>query len=232
MKSELYSTHAEKYDAAVQDNIYNAQLERPTLQSMLSELSGANVLDLGCGSGVYAEFLINNGASKITCVDYSQEMVELVKRKFGERVKAYAQDLSIGLPDESSESFDVVICPLVIHYIENLTPLFKDISRVLKTGGYFAFSTHHPFTDFECSKSGNYFETELVQDVWNTIGKPVEVSYYRRSLTEIMDAITASGLSVTQLSEGQVSESVKTESPETYEYLSRNPNFIFIKCHK
>ncbi|WP_028862045.1 class I SAM-dependent methyltransferase [Psychromonas aquimarina] len=232
MKSDMYSKHAEKYDLAVQDNIYNAHLERPSLQAMLDDLSGLNVLDLGCGTGIYAEFLIEQGAAEITCLDASQQMIEIVNSKFADRVSAYPQDLSTGLPREKSNSADVIICPLVVHYIEDLSALFKEVNRVLKAGGYIVFSTHHPFADFECSRSGNYFERELVNEVWDTVGEPVEVVFYRRSLTEIMDALTTNGLAVTQLSEGRVSDKVQEISMERYDYLSNNPNFIFIKCQK
>lgn len=230
--SSMYTTFAEQYDTAVQDNIYNAHLERPSLQAIIGDVSECDVIDLGCGSGVYADYLIKGGASKLTCIDYSPEMVEIVKRKFGERINAYAQDASIGLIKEESESADLIISPLMIHYLEDLSVLFNDVARVLKNGGSFAFSTHHPFADFECSLSGNYFERELITEMWDTVGEPLEVRFYRRSLTELIEAITTSGLVVTQVSEGKVSEVVKDMSPERYDYLSKNPNFIFIKCQK
>ncbi|MUK48874.1 class I SAM-dependent DNA methyltransferase [Aliivibrio fischeri] len=230
--SSMYTTFAEQYDNVVQDNIYNAYLERPSLQAMLGDLNGCDVIDLGCGSGVYADYFIHRGVAKLTCIDYSPNMIEIVKRKFGDRITAYAQDASIGLIKEASESADLIISPLMIHYLEDLSVLFNDVARVLKNGGSFAFSTHHPFADFECSLSGNYFERELITEMWDTVGEPLEVRFYRRSLTELIEAITKSGLVVTQVSEGKVSEVVKDMSPERYDYLSKNPNFIFIKCQK
>jgi len=232
MKSDLYSKHAEKYDSVIQDNIYNAHFERPSLQALLDDVLGLDILDLGCGSGVYAEFLLKHGASSVTCIDSSEKMIEIVNNKLGDRVLSYFQDLSIGLPQEKSNSIDLIICPLVLHYLEDLSMLFKDVNRVLKVGGHIAFSTHHPFADFKRLKSENYFERELVNDVWDTIGEPVEVTYYRRSLTEIMNAITNNGLVVTRLSEGVVSEKVMELSEKHYRYLSNNPNFLFIKCQK
>ncbi|MCE7554013.1 class I SAM-dependent DNA methyltransferase [Aliivibrio fischeri] len=230
--SSMYTTFAEQYDNVVRDNIYNAYLERPSLQAMLGDVNGCDVIDLGCGSGVYADYFIHRGVAKLTCIDYSPNMIEIVKRKFGDRVTAYAQDASIGLIREASESADLIISPLMIHYLEDLSVLFNDVARVLKNGGSLAFSTHHPFADFECTLSGNYFEREFITEMWNTVGEPVEVTFYRRSLTEIMNAITDSGLVVTQLSEGKVAEEVKHLSLEKYEYLSKKPNFIFIKCQK
>lgn len=120
----------------------------------------------------------------------------------------------------------------MIHYLKDITTLFNDVHQVLKPGGYMAFSTQHPFADFECSTSGNYFDTELMQEEWNTVGTPAQVTFYRRSLVEITNAITNGGLSITQISEGQVSEAIKQASPKTYERLRKHPNFIFIKCKK
>lgn len=232
MKSELYSQYAEQYDAAVQDNIYNACLERPSLQAMLGKLKGLDVVDLGCGSGVYAKYLLSKQVKSLTCIDFSEAMVKLVRSKFSEQVSAYVQDLSQGLPLQKSMTVDVIVCPLLLHYIEDLTTIFKDIQRVLRPGGYMVLSTHHPFADFECSRSGNYFEKERVQQEWHTIGKPVTVSFYRRSLTEICNAITENGLVISQISEGEVSVEAKAKSVKTYEMLRKQPNFIFIKCSK
>ncbi|WP_394204264.1 class I SAM-dependent DNA methyltransferase [Shewanella waksmanii] len=232
MKSEMYSKHAAQYDVAVQDNIYNAHLERPSLQAMLTGVSQAKVLDLGCGSGIYAQYLLAQGASQVTCVDASPEMIELVKQKLGNQVQAYVQDLNQGLPQEADGQYEVILCPLLIHYIENLNLFFAEVSRVLKSGGYVVFSTHHPMLDFECTVSGNYFQQEYVEEVWHTIGEPVAVAFYRRSLTDIVSAVTANGLLVSQLSEGKVDPKVARISPEHYQKLSTQPNFLFMRCHK
>ena len=78
MKSEMYSQYAREYDFAIQNNIYNAHFERPSLQAMIGEVDGKNVLDLGCGSGIYAKYLLDKGA-KVTSIDISREMIDIVK---------------------------------------------------------------------------------------------------------------------------------------------------------
>jgi len=230
MKSDMYSRHAQQYDAVIRNNIYNAYFERPSLQALLDDIKGLDILDLGCGTGVYAQYFIDQGTTNITCLDFSKEMVTLVNDKFSTRVKSYVQDLSNGLPNEKDASADVIVCPLVIHYLADLAPLFKAVSRVLKPNGYMVFSTHHPFADFDCTLTGNYFQQEYVTQQWDTIGEPVNVSFYRRSLTEISDAITTNGLVISRMSEGKVLEEAKQICSETYEYLLKNPNFIFIRC--
>jgi SAM-dependent methyltransferase len=230
--SDLYEKYADKYDQVVRENIYNALLERPSTFALLDDLKGQDIVDMGCGSGVYAEYFIDQSANKVTCVDASSEMVGIVNRNLHGKVNAYVQDLNFGLPIEAAESADVIISSLVLHYIEDLTAVFKDVYRVLKPGGYMVFSTHHPFADFECSVSGNYFEKELIHEEWDTVGTPVNVSFYRRSLTEICDAVTSSGLFISKITEGCVDERAKQISEETYERLKNNPNFIFMRCEK
>lgn len=229
MKNLMYSKFAHDYAVAIQNNISNAHFERPSLQAMLPSLTNKDVLDLGCGPGVYAEYLLENNA-RVTAIDASSEMIDIVKKKLGVKLNAYTQDLSLGLPGEKDNSYDLVICPLTIHYIEDLSLLFKDIKRVLKKDGCFIFSTHHPLADLSLSISGNYFERELVTDTWDTIGRPVEVRFYRRSLTEIFEFISNAKLCVVELSEGKPTEAAKVIQIEDYDYLSKNSNFIFIKC--
>tara|TARA_Y100001956_G_scaffold21591_1_gene21139 strand:- start:6233 stop:6925 length:693 start_codon:yes stop_codon:yes gene_type:complete len=228
----MYTKHASKYAEVVKDNIYNALLERPSTLAMLDDVAGKDVIDMGCGPGEYVSWFLEHSVNQLTCTDLSHEMISLVQEKHGERVNAYVQDIALGLPREPNESADLIVCPLVLHYIEDLVPVFAEVYRVLKPGGYMVFSTHHPFADFECSVSGNYFLREEVEEEWDTVGEPVKVSFYRRSLTEICDAITSSGLHISRVSEGKVDESVKQTSLPTYEYLKKNPNFIFVRCEK
>ncbi|HCG6695573.1 class I SAM-dependent methyltransferase [Vibrio parahaemolyticus] len=230
--SEMYTKHAVKYAEVVKDNIYNALLERPSTMALLGDLQGKDVIDMGCGPGEYAQWLLEQSVGRLICTDISEEMIALVKNTFGSNVHAYCQNLSQGLPLEKDNSADVIVCPLVLHYIENLTPVFESVYRVLKPGGYMVFSTHHPFADFDCSESGNYFSRELVEEEWNTVGLPVKVQFYRRSLTEISEAITNTGLLISKISEGMIDEKAKELSESTYNHLKNNPNFIFFRCEK
>ncbi|MEE1675553.1 bifunctional GNAT family N-acetyltransferase/class I SAM-dependent methyltransferase [Agarivorans aestuarii] len=228
-KAPMYSTYANEYDLAIRDNVFNAHYERPSLQAMLGDLQGKRVLDLGCGSGVYAEYLLAEGAV-VTAIDGSAEMIELVNQKLAGKVRCYQQDLGAGLPEESDASYDMVICPLMLHYLEDLNPLFADVKRVLVSGGQFVFSTHHPMVDIEASSSGNYFATELITEQWDTVGKPVAVSFYRRPLSALIGALSNNGMLLAELSEGKPSEALKTISLEHYQRLSEHPQFLFIKA--
>ena len=229
MINPMYSDHAREYAAAIRDNNYNAYYERPSLLALLPEFEGKAVIDLGCGPGEYAGILLNQGA-RLTTIDGSEQMVQLVKEKLGGSVRCYQQDLAEGLPLESDNAYDLAVSALMIHYLEDLTPLFLDIRRVLKPGGLFVFSTHHPFVDYQFSPSGNYFLQEKIIDEWDTLEKPVRVEYYRRSLSQIIQPLTKAGFSVLELTEGKPAAEMEQTSPESFRKLSTEPGFLFLKC--
>ncbi|QDT98212.1 class I SAM-dependent DNA methyltransferase [Gimesia aquarii] len=229
MNNPMYDEFAREYDSAIQNNSYNAHYERPSLLSLLPEVNEKTVIDLGCGPGLYSKFLVENGA-KVTAVDGSQEMIQIVKEKLGDKIQCYVQNLADGLPNEQDQTFDVAVCPLMIHYLEDFTKLFSDIKRILKSDGIFIFSTHHPFVDYQLSPSGNYFLTEKIVDEWDTVGRPVRVEYYRRPLTSIIQAIVDAGMCVITLTEGEPDSHMQESSPESYQKLSTEPGFLFLKC--
>ncbi|MCL6416416.1 class I SAM-dependent methyltransferase [Aestuariirhabdus sp. Z084] len=229
VSNSMYTDYADEYEAAIQENIFNGKFERPSLLGLLPALNGKQVLDLGCGPGVYAAELVARGAI-VTGIDVSEKMIEITRSKMGDACRCYVQDISIGLPDEPSEQFDIVICPLVIHYLADLNRLFSDVHRVLKAGGLFVFSTHHPYPDFERSPSANYFATEAVVEEWDTLGRPVPVTFYRRPISAIANAIAEAQMFIANISEGKVSKALKQASPELYSRLSTSPHFMFYQC--
>src|SRR6516225_6970499 len=60
-----YSGFADRYSAAVPTKPHNALYERPAMLSLLPDVRGRRVLDAGCGPGLYAEWLAQQGASVV-----------------------------------------------------------------------------------------------------------------------------------------------------------------------
>ena len=54
-------------------------IERYTVFQLLSDLRGKTVLDLACGEGIYARQFKRAGASAVTGVDVSREMIALAE---------------------------------------------------------------------------------------------------------------------------------------------------------
>ena len=229
---DAYEALAEAYAAVVDTKPHNALYERPATLSLLPEIAGKKVLDAGCGPGVYSEWLIKNGGN-VVAVDASPKMVELAKQRLGNRAEIHQADLSVRLDFLESSSFDVVLSPLVLDYLEDWRSVFAEFYRLLRPHGYFIFSVTHPFFDYIYFKSENYFTTELVRSEWGGFDKVrVQMPSHRRPLNELLNPLLETGFQLEKIIEPLPIDEFKKADPKHYEELSSFPAFICIKAKK
>lgn len=117
--------------------------EWPALRSMLPELGGKRVVDLGCGFGWFARWARGQGAAEVLGIDLSDNMLTQARARTTDRGICYLQaDLeSLELPQAS---FDLAYSSLAFHYVVDLSRLFGTVRRALVPGGDFVFSIEHP----------------------------------------------------------------------------------------
>lgn len=100
-------------------------------------LKNLRLLDVGCGTGLSTQFLINsilgNHIESITLLDSSENMLVKAKEKAEKWNKNYT--IKNGYLSNVDDQYDVVIICSVLHHIPNLNLFFQDLNRVLKTGG-------------------------------------------------------------------------------------------------
>ncbi|MBS7327790.1 MAG: methionine biosynthesis protein MetW [Oxalobacter sp.] len=89
----------------------------------------AYVLDLGCGSGAWMEYLqMTKG-----CTGYGVEIDDLkIPPCIRRGVNVIQHDLEHGLPYFKNDTFDTVFCLLALQMLKNVEPLMKEIARVGK----------------------------------------------------------------------------------------------------
>ena len=224
---DCYEGNAGKYAETVDARPWNAYFERPAVLSLLPPLADATVLDAGCGSGWYAEHLIHHGAI-VTAFDFNVEFVDLTHLRVGDRARVLQADLAEPLNFARNEEYDLVVCPLVMHYLKDWEPTLGEFHRVLKPNGILVFSTHHPFIDWTYHQRENYFAAELLEDEWD-IGK---MKFYRRPLTAMSRVLESTGFWIERLLEPQPTEDFRRVNPERYEHHIRNPLFLVIRARK
>jgi SAM-dependent methyltransferase len=223
-----YERIASRYAEVVDAKPWNAQYERPAVIALLPALGDATVLDVGCGSGWYAEYLVAQGAH-VTAFDLNAEFVSLTKARVGDRAKVIQADLTEPLGFAHDQEFDVVVCPLVLHYLRDWRPTLRELHRVLKPTGVLVFSTHHPFMDWQLFKTDNYFAIELLEDEWEDIGR---VRYYRRPLVAITEDLHSTGFVIERMLEPQPTDEFRRLNPSSFERLTKNPWFLFVRARK
>lgn len=121
----------------------------------------SSLLELGCGAGRIALNLEKLGYSQIIATDFSSEMIDIAKIISAEM----QSDVHFEVQDATSltfadESFDGVIFGfnglMQIPLRKNRRKALLEISRVLKSGGIFAFTTH----DQEVKRNAEYWQKE------------------------------------------------------------------------
>jgi predicted TPR repeat methyltransferase len=113
----------------------------------------ADILDLGCGTGLAAEPLAQFGG-RLTGVDLSSGMLA----KAAER-NVYAQLVQADIVDllrQQPKAFDLVMAADVLIYLGDLADLFEALAGALRPGGYFAFSVEVAAEGWKVLPSGRF----------------------------------------------------------------------------
>ena len=127
----------------------------------------STVLEIGCGDG--SLWLENKEKIPkqlhVVLSDISEGMLRDTRRAIHANVKTSRFDFQvfdcerIPYPDNS---FDLVIANHILFYCKNLTSVFEEISRVLKTGGTFVCSTYGAAHMKEINELVSEFDDRIV----------------------------------------------------------------------
>lgn len=227
-----YEQIAEQYAEAAKIKPYNVYLERPAVRALVPDIQGAHVLDAGCGPGTNIPWLVERGAQKVVGIDASPKMITIAGREAPPNVSLFVADMSQPLDFLADDSFDLLFSSLVVHYIEDIDHLFAEFARLLRPGGSFVFSTHHPQNDFR-HHPGNYFATKFVSEQWRGFGEePITVSFYRRPLSAITGALANAHFIIERMTEAQPTADFLRTDPERYEKTSRRPTFLCVRARQ
>lgn len=212
-----------------EDDPYCADLEFPAMTELVPDVEGKRVLDAGCGCGRYAEWLLDEGAD-VVALDASEEMVERARERVGDRANVYRADMERSLDVADDDEFDGVVSGLSLHYVEDWRQVFAEFARVLRPGGFLAFSTHHPLDDYVVAEDVSYFEIEQERMEWTASGEAVEIPFYRRPHSEIVNPLVETGFRLDELVEPKPTETFKERKPESYEKRLKQPTFLCVRA--
>jgi len=146
--SGLFDGYAKKFESSLVEKLnYKtptiiADLLRPFISSINPHF---DILDLGCGTGLAGEALIDV-AKTLVGIDLSKEMLKIAAAK-NIYTRLTQDEIHHALSQEQSASFDIIVSSDVFVYIGDIKVIFDQVYNVLKVGGFFAYSTEALFPE-------------------------------------------------------------------------------------
>lgn len=98
-----------------------------------------DLLDLGCGTGLCGAALAPL-KGRLTGVDLSEKMLVQARAR-GVYDTLHVGEINAWLATAATASLDAVVAADVFIYIGALDAIFADVGRVLRAGGWFAYTT-------------------------------------------------------------------------------------------
>lgn len=136
MKKVDYNEISKIYDQVREADV---ELLRDLIE--MGDLSEKSViLDIGCGTGNYANVLQRMTGARVFGVDASSGMAEKVHAK-NDQIEVRIADINKESTPFSDEFFDLIYMTDVIHHLTDLNYMFTEIGRLLKKDGKVCIGT-------------------------------------------------------------------------------------------
>ena len=211
-----------------------------TLEPMLPDFTGRDVLDLGCGYGWHCAYAAEHGARSVLGLDLSEKMLAVAQKEHAAPPIEYCR-MAMEDADFADGSFDVVLSSLAVRYVEDCPALVRKVRGWLAPGGDFVFSCEHPVFTAEGSQDwyrdengkilhfpvDNYYMEGERQAVF--LGE--RVTKYHRTLTGYVGALLSNGFMLTGLAEPQPPQEMIDAIPGMAEEL-RRPMMLILAAKK
>ena len=134
-------------------------------KELLKEKNLGDVLELGCGTGLFTESLLEI-STKVIATDFSDEMISLAKQKRGNLKNVEFQKANVLDLDFQGDSFDTVFMANLIHVIGNSEKVIQESNRVLKNEGQLII------TSFAINEMNFFSRMKMGIRYIKTFGKP------------------------------------------------------------
>lgn len=183
-----YATWAESYDT---NENRTRDLDAVVLRQHELDISGRDVLEIGCGTGKNTEWLALHAAS-VTSLDLSPEMLARARgRVKSGSVTFIEHDIQRTWP-VSDESFNAVVGNLVLEHVSNMRIVFEEAQRVLRPNGTLFLCELHPFRQRMGSQA---------QFTDPKSGDRLKVEAYAHDVSEYVNAALDAGLTLVRMGE-------------------------------
>jgi len=130
-------------------------LDDHRLLSLAKYFKGGNFLDIGCFHSPLPILMKKKyPGSEITAIDFSSEMIKILKDKYPQVNYLVADACDLPFKDEY---FDYIVAGEIIEHLEDPESFIKGVLRILKSGGILALSTPNRETEIGLGSLGGKY---------------------------------------------------------------------------
>lgn len=214
------------YAKKTESDLLHQYFERVEMCRLAGETQSKQVLVAGCGPGFYLS-LLDGKCAALHALDGSETMVALAKERSSTPDQVIHADLRDPLPYQHA-AFDLILCPLTLHYINDWQPTMQEFCRILQPGGKLVFSTLNPA--IPTGPESHYHKTEAITAFDDGFKKVV--TKYRRPFSAMCAALTDTDFQIEQVTEPLPEHPELLRDKEAMAALSKHALFIFFAASK
>ncbi|SER51884.1 tRNA (cmo5U34)-methyltransferase [Butyrivibrio fibrisolvens] len=186
---DFFTARVNGYDEHMKNNIEGADSFYKYTASLLPKEKNANVLDLGCGTGLeLEEFFSINLSAKVTGIDLTKAMLDSLKTKFPDKDITTICGSYFEVPF-GVDIFDAAVSVESLHHFtkEEKIPLYTKLRKSLKPDGYFILTDYFADLDeqevcFRQELLRIRQEQNLPDDVFYHYDTPLTVEHEKEAL--------------------------------------------------
>lgn len=130
-------------------NAFHRELVAPNQLRLLDLKEGERVLDIACGNGQFAREMARHGAD-VVAFDFAETFIERAKQHTDAAGITSIDYRVVDATDEAqlrslgNHDFDAAVCTMALMDMPTIEQLLAALPSLLKPGGRFVFSVHHP----------------------------------------------------------------------------------------
>ena len=160
---DFFAARLNGYDKHMMTEIEGAAEFYPYTAALMPLEYDANVLDLGCGTGLELEYYFAlNGEASVVGIDLSADMLAALKRKFSDRKIRLICGSYLDVPFDIG-LFDAAVSVESLHHFTTAQKLklYKKLNTALTGKGYFVLTDY--FAESEEAEAFYFFELERLK---------------------------------------------------------------------